>query len=149
MEGDRPVSAVARSVRLVLADHPNPRDHLHGAWWPRTLVVVDEVAQLISALASRNHTVRGMTLNRDEWPGAPLVMPASLAAKFRLGWYGLPEAHLAVLHLDQQRKRTLLVVPPSTPESIAVTAMLMSARPGNCRDPLDVLSLASHAHTSS
>ena len=132
-------------VRLVLARNPSLRDHLHGAWWPRSLRIVEEIPLLLTALASRDHTVRGVTLNRDEWPDAPLVIPLGVTAKLRIGWYGLPDAHIALLHLDQQRKRSLLVIPPATPEATAVTAMLMAVRPGNSQDPSDVLAHAAHA----
>lgn len=59
-----------------------------------------------------------------------------------MSWYGLPESDLVVLHVDGMRRINLLVVPPDTPESVAIAAMLMASAPGNRRTPADVLKAA-------
>src|ERR1700742_4146468 len=101
-----------RPARLVMSARPTPRDHLHGAWWPHSDVLGRELTDLLDALTERNHVARGGSLNRDEWPGAPLVVSLSGAARLKVGWYGLSEPNLLVLPLRDQRKRNLLVVPP-------------------------------------
>jgi hypothetical protein len=140
-----PKSAVVRGqdVRLLMAEHPALRDHLHGAWWPRSADISRELPPLLHAVATRGPTVLGVALSRAEWPDAPLEVHTSIAGRVRVSWYGLSEPNLMVLSLNRQRKLALLVVPPDTREDIALTAMLMAVRPGNDCRATEVLA---HAH---
>lgn len=128
--------------RLVIAEHPALRDHLHGAWWPRTTNISNELAPLLRVVAARVRSVVSVALNRDEWPDAPLALQATVTGRVKVTWYGLTEPHLMILRLDRQRKFSLLVVPPDTAESVALTAMLMSSQPGNDRTTTDLLAYA-------
>lgn len=120
-----------REPRLVIAQRPTRRDHLHGAWWPHTTDIECELAPMLSSVAARFNAVLGVMLNRDEWPTAPLRWQPAHPSKAKISWYGLPEANLVVLHCAQRLRIALLVLPPSTPEQIAVTATLLAATPGN------------------
>jgi hypothetical protein len=119
------------SPRLVIAERPTRRDHLHGAWWPYSTDIDHELAPLLIAVAQRFRAVHGVVLNRDEWPGAQLSRYPMAGGKAKISWYGLGEPHLVVLHCSEQRRIALLVLPPTTPEEIALTATLMAAAPGN------------------
>lgn len=118
-------------LRLVITEQPVRRDHLHGAWWPYTTDIERELAPMLSLAVTRLPAVFGVALNRDEWPGAPLVLQPSITSKTKISWYGLTEPHLAVLHCGGHTRIALLVLPPDTAEEIALTAMLMAAAPGN------------------
>lgn len=120
-----------RELRLVIAQRPSRRDHLHGAWWPRTTDIELELAPMLSAVATRLHAVLGVMLNRDEWPTMPPTGPPARSGAAKVSWYGLPEPHLVVLHFGNYRRIALLALPPDTPEQIAVTAILMASTPGN------------------
>ncbi|HEY2166632.1 MAG TPA: DUF5994 family protein [Jatrophihabitantaceae bacterium] len=133
---------VVDQVRLLLAEHPTLRDHLHGAWWPRSGDITGELAPLLRVVAARARVVFGVALNRDEWPGAPLALHPTITGRVKVAWYGLSEPHLMVLRLDRQRKLALLVVPPETLENVALAAMLMASQPGNDRTTTDVLARA-------
>jgi Family of unknown function (DUF5994) len=121
----------ARSLRLVIAPRPTLRDHLHGAWWPYTTNIEHELAPMLAAVSSRFRAVVGVMLNRDEWPTAALGWLPAQAGRLKISWYGLPESHLVVLHCSERRRIALLLVPPDTPEAVAVTATLMASAPGN------------------
>lgn len=123
--------STARETRLVIAQRPTRRDHLHGAWWPYTTDIERELAPMLAAVAARFRDVLGVMLNRDEWPFASLGWQPAHPGKAKISWYGLPEQHLVVLHCSGQRRIALLVLPPDTPEQIALTATLMASAPGN------------------
>jgi len=86
---------------------------------------------MLAAVARRFRTVLGVMLNRDEWPRVPPVALPARAGKVKISWYGLPESDLVVLHCSEHRRIALLVLPPDTPEPIAVRAMLMASASGN------------------
>jgi hypothetical protein len=118
-------------TRLVIAERLARRDHLHGAWWPHSTDIEHELAPMLSLALTRLHAVLGVTLNRDEWPGAPLVLQPLPVRSPKISWYGLSEPHLAMLHCGAHNRIALLVLPPDTPGELARTAMLMAAAPGN------------------
>lgn len=129
-------------ARLVITDRPVRRDHLHGAWWPHTTDIEQELAPMLTLAAIRLRAVLGVALNRDEWPGAPLVLHPPALSRTKISWYGLAEPHLAVLHCGGHNRIALLVLPPDTPEQVALTAMLMAATPGNCLTTAETLTSA-------
>lgn len=117
--------------RVVLAQRPTRREHLHGAWWPRTSDITHELEPMLALITERFGAVHGVMLNRDEWPGSELGAAHRKIGRTKISWYGLPEAHQAVLLCDHARRITLLLLPPDTPERIALTATLMACTPGN------------------
>lgn len=131
-QGPQGRGVIARpNTRLVIAERLARRDHLHGAWWPHTTDIERELAPMLSRAITRLHTVLGVRLNRDEWPGAPLIFQPLLTRSPKISWYGLAEPHLAMLHCGGHNLIALLVVPPDAPEAIALAAMLMAVTPGN------------------
>jgi Family of unknown function (DUF5994) len=120
-----------REPRLVIAQRPTRRDHLHGAWWPYTTDLERELAPMLTAVAARFRAVLGVMLNRDEWRDAPLAGQRARTDKAKISWYGLLEPHLVVLHCSGHRRVALLVLSPDTSEQIALTATLMASAPGN------------------
>ncbi len=132
----------ARELRLVIAHRPTLRDHLHGAWWPYTTDIERELAPMLAAAASRFRAVVGVMLNRDEWPTATLGWLPAQPGRLKISWYGLPESHLVVLHCSERRRIALLLLPPDTPEEIAVTATLMASTAGNGLTTNETLTIA-------
>jgi hypothetical protein len=130
------------NTRLVIAARLARRDHLHGAWWPYTSDIERELAPMLSLALTRLHAVLGVTLNRDEWPGAPLILKPLPTRSPKISWYGLSQPHLAMLHCGGHNRIALLLLPPDTPEEVAVTAMLMTAAPGNCLTTTETLARA-------
>ena len=138
---DRGVTA-RHDTRLVIAERLARRDHLHGAWWPYTTDIECELAPMLSLALTRLQAVLGVTLNRDEWPGARLVVQSMPTRSPKVSWYGLTEPHLAMLHCAGHIRIALLVLPPDTPEQVALTAMLMAAAPGNSLSTTETLARA-------
>lgn len=97
---------------------------------------------MLSAVTVRFRQVFGVTLNRDEWPGAALSQRSAHPGSTKISWYGLPESHLAVLHCSDQRLLALLVLPPDTAEQIALIAILMASAPGNALTTTETLARA-------
>ena len=132
----------ARDLRLVMVPRPTRRERLHGAWWPRSTRLDDELAPLLAAVAVRFPVVRGVMLNREEWPESRLEVLPLGAGRTKVSWYGLSESHLAVLHCGDARRISLLLLPPDTPEQIALTATLLASVPGNTLTAGETLSKA-------
>jgi hypothetical protein len=137
---ERPATrpAVTREARLVIAEHLNRRDNLCGAWWPRSRFVAEELPALLSVASRRFRTILGVTLTLAEWPGSD-IGHQYCGPRTKLNWYGLEARDLAVLHVEGARRINLLVIPPDTAESVAISAMLMASTPGNSRTPQQLL----------
>ena len=73
---------------------------------------------------------------------------SACVGKVKVSWYGLAESHLMVLNCGESRRIALLVLPPETPEPIALTATLMASAPGNVLTTDETLARA-HAQASS
>lgn len=127
--------------RIVLTPRLVRRDHLQGAWWPTSTDVTAELKWMLSTAVAQQHVVTGVTLNRDEWPDAPLVVRALTTKNPTVNWYGLAEANLAVLH-GRNGRLALLVVPPETPDEVAHAAMRMASTPGNLLTTAETMSEA-------
>jgi hypothetical protein len=128
--------------RLVIAQRPTRRDHLHGAWWPYSSDIDQELAPMLALVGVRFGPVHGVMLNRDEWPDAAVAGYQTRIGKTKVSWYGLTEAHQMVLLCGQSRRLTLLVLPPDTPERTALSATLMSCAPGNVLSTEETLTRA-------
>ncbi len=122
---------VAREPRLAIAERPTVRDHLHGAWWPYGTVIEPELVPLIEAVGTRFRSVLGVMLDHDEWPSAPRDWQPDGVEHATLTWHTLPEPHLAILRCSGHYRLRLLVLPPDTPEDVALTATLLAVRAGN------------------
>ena len=133
---------VRLDARLVIAERPARRDHLHGAWWPHTTEIERELAPMLSLAVRRFPAVLGVALNRNEWPDAPLVPQSLATSRTKISWYGLSEPHLAVLHCGGHNRIALLVLPPDALEQVALSAMLMASTPGNCLTTMETLARA-------
>jgi hypothetical protein len=131
-----------REPRLVIAQHPTRRDHLHGAWWPYSSDIDQELVPALTLVGTRFGAVFGVMLNRDEWPDATSAGHQTRIGKTKVSWYGLKEAHQMVLLCDQSRRLALLVLPPDTPERIALSATLMACAPGNALTTEETLTRA-------
>ena len=129
-------------TRFVIAERIVRRDHLHGAWWPHTTDLLRELDPMLKRALTRVHTVLGLTLSRTDWPTAPLMYQPNPGRLPKISWYGLSEPNMAIMHASGNNRIALLLIPPDTPEDVAVTAMLMTTSPGNCLDTTQTLAKA-------
>jgi hypothetical protein len=128
--------------RLVIARRPSRRDHLHGAWWPHSSDIGLELAPMIALVGARFGPVLGVMLNDDEWPEPSPASRHARSGKTKISWYGLKGSHEVVLLCDRSRRLALLVLPPDTPEPVALTASLMACAPGNALSANETLTRA-------
>jgi hypothetical protein len=135
----------AGQPRLVIAERPTRRDHLHGAWWPRSTQIAVELGPMLTIVGTRFRSVFGVVLNRDEWPVAGGSWHPLGASSVKVSWYGLPESNLAILHCGDQWRIWLLVLPPDTPEAVALAATFMACSPGNSLTTAETL-VRAHDH---
>ena len=136
------VHVYGREPRLVIAQRPTRRDHLHGAWWPYSGDIDEELVPMLALVRARFGAVFGVMLNRDEWPDADVASRQARNGKTKISWYGVTEPHQMVLMCDRSRRLALLVLPPDTPEPVALTATLMACAPGNVLSTNETLSRA-------
>lgn len=97
---------------------------------------------MLVLIGARFGAVFGVMLNRDEWSDAAVVGHQTRVGKTKVSWYGLAEAHQMVLLCDRSRRLALLVLPPDTPERIALSATLMACAPGNALTTQETLTRA-------
>jgi hypothetical protein len=97
---------------------------------------------MLALVGARFGVIFGVMLNRAEWPGAAVVSSQTRIGKTKISWYAPAERHEAVLLCEQSRRLTLLVLPPDTPEQIALTAALMACAPGNALTTNETLARA-------
>src|SRR5579875_1813191 len=93
-----------REPRLVIAQRPTRRDHLHGAWWPHSSDIDQELAPMLALVGARFGAVFGVMLNRDEWSDAAIAGHRTRMGKTKISWYGLAESHEMVLLCDRSRR---------------------------------------------
>jgi hypothetical protein len=124
---------VIRTVqtRLYLAERLARRDHLHGAWWPHTTDIEQELFPMLAIIGGRFRSVAGVLLNQREWPQTAPGWQPRQGSKPKVSWYGAEEPHTAVLRCGDLSRIVLLVLAPDTPESVALSATFMACTPGN------------------
>lgn len=97
---------------------------------------------MLDAVGLRFQAVLGVMLNSGEWTaGFPPRRPTAVG-KVKISWYGLTESHLVVLRCKDGRRIALLLLPPDTLETVALTAILMASTPGNHLSADDTLARA-------
>ena len=97
---------------------------------------------MLSMAAKRFSSVRGVTLNRDEWfDPTGSWRPLGLSS-VNVIWYGLSEANRAVLYCGDQRRIRLLVLPPDIAEDVALAATFLTCTPGNSLTTMQALATA-------
>ncbi|VVJ21817.1 Uncharacterised protein [Amycolatopsis camponoti] len=117
--------------------------YVDGAWWPRSREAGVEFADLITAARDQVGQVEriGYPLG-DGWEltHRKLVVDGHLV---RLeGFHAMP-AHTLTLIGTQQRRLTLLVIAPGTPQDTATTVLRTAADPDDTASPDDLLAARS------
>ena len=122
-------SGPTSSVRLSLSPAAG-RGPLDGAWWPRTHVLVDELAELSEGLPESLGPIHHATCSRPDW-GHPARVVKHPGGRFRVGSFALHDQVHALRLTTGDRKLTLLVIPPETPPRQARAALRWGASPTN------------------
>jgi hypothetical protein len=128
-------------VRLRVKPQAAVRGYVDGAWWPRSHDPVAEFPGLVLATSSWVGPVRRVTCHPDDWDTheRELTMEGwsvSLAGSLTL------EANTVVVTGANQKRMSLLVVPPGTPDGVARAVLRSAARPDTVAGAEEIL--ASH-----
>lgn len=102
---------------------------LDGAWWPRSLQPEAAFPELALVVSSWVGPVCTVYYRVDEWHTACRTT-SSEGWPFELAESGDLQRNTVVVVGTHQRRRTLLVVPPSAPERVARSVLSAAAGPG-------------------
>jgi hypothetical protein len=132
------------SPRLAMTPRSSHGDLLHGAWWPYSLDLDNELQPVLALVADRYGSVRGIMLNRAEWTETPLNWTPKGGHRTKISWYGVQDPATAVV-LGSGRRLVLLVIPPDMDQHVAMRAMTTASTPGNRLSAAEILAAAAEA----
>jgi uncharacterized protein DUF5994 len=112
-------------VRLAMKPHAGARGYVDGAWWPRSHNPAAEFPGLVLAMSSWVGPVRRVAYHLDDWDNARRDLTVDGWSVALVGYPTL-DANTVVVTGSNQRRMSLLVVPPDTPGG-AARAVLRSA----------------------
>ena len=137
----RPEASITKvtssEARLQVVATRATRAVLDGGWWPRSRSPATELPGLVLALSRRYGPVRQVMLNSGTWDHhvSRLLVGAQVV---RLGWFTSLAPALLIATTDAGDQLDLLVVPPETPEAVALTAMARAADPADLTRAPDI-----------
>jgi hypothetical protein len=124
--------------RVCLVPVRASRAVLDGGWWPRSADPAVELPGLVVVLSERYGAIRQMMLNRGSWDAWPRRLAVGTRI-VRIGWFASVDPALAIATTDRGDQLDLLVVPPSTVEDRALSAMAQAADPTDTVRAPDIL----------
>jgi hypothetical protein len=103
---------------------------LDGGWWPRSWDAVAELPGLVLALSARYGRIRQLMLNNVVWTGHFKRLPVGDGV-VRAGWFANIDPAMLIATTYDGDQIDLLVVPPTTADGRAGSAMARAADPAN------------------
>jgi len=124
--------------RLRLKPKGQKNGFVDGAWWPRSDDLVSEIPGVLAVLADRNGPINRVIFNSGEWSSAlrKVVLNGRVV---RFDGYKRQPAHTIELQSVGRRRTVLLVVPSSHESAGAQATLLAAAVPGNDSDIAELL----------
>lgn len=133
-----PPGGTVNPPSAILAGPPAPRVSFdpalnrHGAvdggWWPHSRNALTELPGLIAALDSQPGVrVQRLSVHRDDWDEIPHRLTTDKGHRIRVDWFTVIPRHTVSVTTAGKGTIEVLVVPPSTAEGTAQTAMNMAA----------------------
>jgi hypothetical protein len=125
---DPDAAPVRSEIRLRVRSTKAASAHVDGAWWPRSRDPVAEFPGLVLAMSSWIGPVHRVAYHLDDWDMTARELTVE-------GWVvslvGSPtvQANTVVVDGPDQRRMSLLVVPPDTPSGIARAVLVSTAGP--------------------
>jgi hypothetical protein len=105
-----------------------------GGWWPRTLILADELPGLVTALRTADEPITRVSVNGDAWPNIPDRLAQLGRPALRVSWYRTLDPHVVTLGGGTRPRIRLLVVPPDAAAGPA-SEVLRSAAAGLLAGP--------------
>lgn len=120
-------------VRIRL--HDGPAGPLDGAWWPRSRNLQVEIADLVDHFPPEKGEVVRLLFARPDWDGQNAEHSDHVVTTSRrpvkVSSFAHDDTHRVVLHMRSHRNYFVLVIPPDTPEHIALELMARAADADN------------------
>ncbi|MGB8390221.1 DUF5994 family protein [Mycobacterium sp.] len=111
-----------RENRLQLKPYRSASEHIDGAWWPRSMNLVDELPDLVTSLSDRLGRVVMVGYRRNGWHETPPLAEIAGDTIELLGFTSEEPASIILIGEDG-RHITLHVVRPDAAEEIARQAL--------------------------
>lgn len=108
--------------RLQLKPYRAASEHIDGAWWPRSMDLVDELAGLVPLLADRLGQVVMVGYRRTGWDEAPALAEIAGRRIELLGFTSTDPASVILIG-EAGQHITLHVIRPDTAEEVARQAL--------------------------
>lgn len=120
--------------------------HVDGAWWPYTRNLTAELPALLTTVAGRSGYAERVTYNLTVWrvDADHLTVDGRVV---RLEGFRSHNADTVTVTGDE-RRLTILAVPPATEPATAWHTMTVAAEPGNIDSPETLLSAEPTSHTA-
>ena len=113
---------------------------LDGAWWPQSLDLEVEFADLADHFPPELGRIVHLVYSKRRWAQTAAWVKGGRARFVRTGSFlGTADAERVLLRLDTARSLSLMVVPPTVEPADAARAMDAAAAPGNTRSATDIL----------
>ena len=111
-----------RETRLQLKPFRAPSEHLDGAWWPRSMHLVDELPGLVTSVSDRLGQVVMVGYRRNGWDETPPLAEIGGHTIELLGFTSDEPASVILIDEDG-RHITLHVIRPDASEQVARQAL--------------------------
>lgn len=136
------LSASAGGVRIGAEDLGHGPGPLDGAWWPKSHDLSLELPSLVGALDLIWGRVTRIAVNPEHWPDLPKKVPVG-GHVVHVGWFAAEQDPHDLLVLSYRSARwDLLVIPPETPQVMAVRLMAAASDPANRRTASQLIAQA-------
>jgi hypothetical protein len=124
-----PTPEARRPLRLRLGSAPG-QDLLDGAWWPYSRDLESELSDLVQQFPPAHGRVSRAVYSLPDWDTAPRELVAGKRV-ITVGAFPHGDAHVLVVQLSDDRRLTLLVVPPDFTPGQGEEALLAGSTAGN------------------
>lgn len=119
-----------RTLRLQLKPEAPTSGYVDGAWWPYSRNLSAESPELVAALAIRLGPIERITYNLTAWSSDARRVSTN-GNVVRLGGFRSQSADIVTVIGTNQRRLTLLIVPPETDPTAAHRMLISASKPGN------------------
>jgi hypothetical protein len=134
-------------VRIRMAA-TSTRNHLDGAWWPRSRDGAVELAHLVDHLAPSSGRIIRALVCAGDWNATLRRIPVR-DGHLKVGFFPRDDTHLIVLTTAERIMLCVLVVPPEFTQAQGREALLPSAIARRARSTSELLHEAvAHADTN-
>jgi len=120
----------ADALRFVCRDPVFADDPVHGAWWPRSRNLEDELPALLRALDLGGHEVTRVMFGTRGWESSPRQIAYAGRVVRLVGYYSQSAHSIVLVDTTGVRQLNLLVIPPDTVDEVASAALAMAGRDG-------------------